>query len=169
MDKLKDGKPINPRDGAAIEINGLVYSTIDFLDSLSKTGRYPFFSVYLANGAEYTFEEWKNKLKNSFEKLFWIPKDLVSDYIRPELVGISGIYKDTVGSKLEQAEYQFRPNQYIAMAVAPYLFTPRHAKAALKNGLKYLFSRHEDGQIGIKTLYSQDPSDPSTFAHNGAE
>jgi glycogen debranching enzyme len=44
-----------------------------------------------------------------------------------------GIYKDTLGSKTEWADYQLRPNQVVAMVVAPDLFQPGHARTALQN------------------------------------
>lgn len=70
MDKLKNGSPINPRDGATVEITGLLYSTLVFLDNLNKEEKYPYLSVSLSNDEELTFFEWKNRLKYSFEKLF---------------------------------------------------------------------------------------------------
>jgi glycogen debranching enzyme len=42
-----------------------------------------------------------------------------------------GIYKDVIGCSNPACEYQFRPNFTIAMAVAPEMFNPEHAKFAL--------------------------------------
>jgi hypothetical protein len=57
-----------------------------------------------------------------------------TDKITPELVSRRGIYKDTIGSPATHvwAEYQLRPNQCVAMAVAPELFPPHNALSALK-------------------------------------
>ena len=42
-----------------------------------------------------------------------------------------GIYKDLYQSSDEWRNYQCRPNQVVAMAVAPELFTPKFAREAL--------------------------------------
>lgn len=44
-----------------------------------------------------------------------------------------GIYKDTLGSAQPWGDFRLRPNQCIAMVVAPELFDPEHARIALDN------------------------------------
>lgn len=44
-----------------------------------------------------------------------------------------GIYKDTFGGQQPWADYRLRPNQCVAMVVAPELFDPEHARIALRN------------------------------------
>lgn len=57
------------------------------------------------------------------------------------------------------------------MAVAPDLFDIKHAKSALKQGLKYLCNDLEIGQVGIKTLNidSNSQTDELIHVHNGGE
>lgn len=73
--------------------------------------------------------------------------------INSQLANRRGIYKDVYGSSSDRewADYQFRPNFPIAMAVAPELFEEIHALGALKIADKLL-----RGPLGMKTL---DPSD----------
>lgn len=60
--------------------------------------------------------------------------------IDSKLVHKRGIYKDTYRSSISYADYQLRPNQCIAMAVAPDLFPVEHARIALRMIESYLLS-----------------------------
>jgi glycogen debranching enzyme len=66
-------------------------------------------------------------------------------------VGVRGIYKDTVGAPSEFADYQFRPNVAIAMAVARELFDAVHAVKCLN-----LVEERLMGRVGMKTIDSSD-------------
>ena len=97
------------------------------------------------------------KLKDNFEKHFWIEKKNEINNktnIEGSSIFIEEIYKDVVNSSNHSSENQFRPNFIIAMALAPDLFTPSRALIALKNVEKHLLV--ENG-LGIRTLSQNDP------------
>ncbi|KAI9459032.1 glycoside hydrolase family 13 protein [Russula earlei] len=166
MDKMGEslkagtkGVPGTPRDGAPIEITGLLKSTLRWLDELSSRGRFPFEGVEArVDGKQrlVTYREWDDLIQSSFEKLYYVPLDPSQDKeyeINPALVNRRGIYKDVFGSGSgrEWSDYQFRSNFPIAMTVAPELFDPEHALSALKLADEVL-----RGPLGMKTL---DPND----------
>lgn len=166
MDKMGEsgkagtkGVPGTPRDGAPIEITGLLKSTLRWLDNLSSTGAFPFEGVEAEVDGKrrlVTYREWNDLIQDSFERSYYVPLDPSKDKeysIDPTLVNRRGIYKDVVGSGpgREWSNYQFRPNFPIAMTVAPELFDPEHALVALKLADEVL-----RGPLGMKTL---DPSD----------
>ena len=60
-----DGVPSSPRDGAAVEITGLLYSTLAWLTSLDGTSApytFPQTAVTLSDGALYPLTTWKAAL-----------------------------------------------------------------------------------------------------------
>ncbi|KAH8832592.1 glycoside hydrolase family 13 protein [Flagelloscypha sp. PMI_526] len=147
MDKMGEsvkagtkGQPGTPRDGAPVEITGLLQSTLRWLHGLSTSGKFPFKGVQAkVNGQErlVTYKEWSDLLLKSFETYYYIPIDPANDHkykLNPALANRRGIYKDVYGSGpgREWSDYQFRPNFPIAMTVAPELFNPHHALEALK-------------------------------------
>lgn len=163
MDKMGEsdeaqnrGIPATPRDGAAIELVGLLKTTVRWLSTLSKksTTTYPYEGVELKNGDYFTYEEWDRKIQDNFEKYFYIPIEPSRDDeydIQKKMVHRRGIYKDTHGSYHVWTDYQLRPNMLIAMVVAPELFDSTNAVRALKMVEKNLL-----GKLGMKTL---DPKD----------
>ncbi|EGN96521.1 glycoside hydrolase family 13 protein [Serpula lacrymans var. lacrymans S7.3] len=166
MDKMGEsqkagtkGVPGTPRDGAPIEITGLLKSTLRWLDKLSQAGNFPFKGVNAdINGKEkfVTYKEWNDLIQSSFEKCYYVPLESIEDVkysINPSIVNRRGIYKDVYGSGSgrEWSDYQFRANFPIAMAVAPELFDQQHALHALQLADKILRS-----PLGMKTL---DPND----------
>ncbi|KAF8584023.1 glycoside hydrolase family 133 protein [Ramaria rubella] len=166
MDKMGEsvkagtkGTPGTPRDGAPIEITGLLKSTLRWLNNLSTKGSFPFKGVQTNINDQYrlvTYKEWNDLIQSAFERNYYIPHDPAEDInyvVHSALVNRRGIYKDVFGSGQdhEWADYQLRPNFPIAMAVAPELFHPQHALTALKIVDKVLRS-----PLGMKTL---DPSD----------
>ncbi|KAL1753858.1 glycoside hydrolase family 13 protein [Schizophyllum commune] len=166
MDKMGEseragtkGKPGTPRDGAPVEITGLLKSTLRWLAKLSASGKFPFKGVDATINGQKTFvtyKAWSDLIQESFEKCYYVPTDPAQDShynIKTSLVNRRGIYKDVYGSGVgrEWSDYQLRCNFPIAMTVAPELFDPHHALGALKIADKVLRA-----PLGMKTL---DPAD----------
>ncbi|KIW84549.1 glycogen debranching enzyme [Fonsecaea pedrosoi CBS 271.37] len=161
MDKMGEseragskGVPGTPRDGAAVEITGLLYSALRWVGHLHEAGNYPWSGVETDSGEKISFIEWADRIRANFEKCYWIPvnpKDDIDDDVDPKIINRRGIYKDLYKSGKEYEDYQLRPNFPIAMVVAPDLFTPERALHALKVADDVL-----RGPTGMATL---DPSD----------
>lgn len=100
-----------PRDGAAIEITGLLYSTLKWVAVLSKEKKYQWSSVKKSDGAEITFVAWAGLIKDNFERCYYIPKDPKDDdkyVIKANTVNRRGIYKDLFGGVRVYEDYQLR-------------------------------------------------------------
>lgn len=162
MDKMGEsekagskGVPGTPRDGAAVEITGMLYSTLKWVDELHRKGLYKYDSVKIhRNKDTVTFKDWAKKIKDNFERCYYVPTDAGEDKqydVNPKVVNRRGIYKDLHKSGKEYEDYQLRPNFPIAMTVAPDLFNVDHALNALAVADKAL-----RGPLGMATL---DPSD----------
>ncbi|MBW0479917.1 hypothetical protein O181_019632 [Austropuccinia psidii MF-1] len=162
MDKMGEsekagnkGFPGTPRDGAPIEITGLLYSTLRWAEELTKKGRLSGDGVQAnvdGKKMKISYGEWANKIERSFEKCYWIPLDPDDDQaflINPQLITRRGVYKDVYGTPDDRAhaDYQLRPNFAIAMAIAPKLFTPAKALIALNIVRDALI-----GPLGMRTL-----------------
>ena len=166
---LNRGEPATPRDGAAIEIVALVHSAASWLAAthVNSPEHFPFSSVSVRNDAGFDtplrYDEWAGRIAANFERSFFVPVSAASDdsfRIRRDWVNKRGIYKDTVGSSAGWADYALRPNALVAMVVAPSLFTPSRADAALCAIERALLGG--DAQLGVKTL------DPDDWAFRGA-
>ena len=161
MDKMGEsekagnkGVPGTPRDGAAVEITGLLYSTLSWLQRMRGEDKYKYDKVMTAAGETVTFKDWAKKIKDNFERCYYVPVDPSEDKhhdIEPSIVNRRGIYKDCYKSGKLYEDYQLRPNFPIAMTVAADLFDPSHAFTALE-----LADRVLRGPTGMATL---DPSD----------
>ncbi|KAF2456675.1 hypothetical protein BDY21DRAFT_345776 [Lineolata rhizophorae] len=163
MDKMGEsekaankGVPGTPRDGAAIEITGILYSTLCWLDKMNKAGKYKYNGVTMGGDSKsaITFADWAAKIKDNFERCYYVPRDPAHDAdfdVNSPIVNRRGIYKDLYRSGKEYEDYQLRPNFPIAMSVAPGLFTPARALQALAAADAAL-----RGPTGMATL---DPSD----------
>lgn len=156
-DKAKNrGIPASPRDGADVEIIGLLRSCLRFLSEMREQEVFPYDGVLLADQSSLTYKKWAELIDSNFERHFWIPNDM-ADYskylVDSKLINSKGIYKDVFNSSDPYHEYMFRPNFLIAMAVAPEMFTPQHAQIALENVESGLF---EKGSLGLKTLHPAD-------------
>lgn len=161
MDKMGEsekagnkGVPGTPRDGAAVEITGMLYSTLVWVDRLNKAGKYKYSDVSIGDGKRITFADWAAKIKDNFERCYYVPRDPSADErydVNSSIVNRRGIYKDLYRSGKEYEDYQLRPNYTIAMCVAPDLFEPDHALYAV-----WMMDKHLRGPTGMATL---DPSD----------
>jgi glycogen debranching enzyme len=161
MDKMGEsekagskGHPGTPRDGAAVEITGLLYSSLDWVSKLHQQGVYKHSGVRLDSGEEITFENWASRIKGSFERCYYVPLDPREDSqydVDPKVLHRRGIYKDLYRSGKPFEDYQLRPNFPIAMTVATDLFDPQKALRAL-----YLVDTVLRGPTGMATL---DPED----------
>ncbi|KAF2810531.1 glycogen debranching enzyme [Mytilinidion resinicola] len=162
MDKMGEsvragskGVPGTPRDGAAVEITGMLYSTLAWVDQLRQEGKYKYDGVSIDGGDKIvSFKDWAAKIKANFEKNYYIPLDASKDSeydVNTSIINRRGIYKDLYRSGKEYEDYQLRPNFPVAMSVAPDLFDPEHALHALSMADKVLL-----GPQGMATL---DPSD----------
>jgi glycogen debranching enzyme len=161
MDKMGEsakahnkGHPGTSRDGAPVEITGLLYSALKWCGQLKAAGQYKYDGVTTSKGKLITYEAWAQKIKDNFEHCYYIPANEAewTKYdVNPKIVNRRGIYKDVYRGKKEYRDYQLRPNYPIAMCVAPDLFDPKHALGALEVADKYLL-----GPRGMATL---DPSD----------
>ncbi|TXT04967.1 hypothetical protein VHUM_03787 [Vanrija humicola] len=153
------GLPATPRDGAPIEITGLLKSTLSWLAKLSEKGKFPFEGVHATvrgQKAFITYKQWADLIQSSFEKHYFVPVDPAEDdqfVINKGLVNRRGMYKDVYGTPKDRewSDYQLRCNFTLPMVVAPELFTPSRAIAALRLADKVIRS-----PLGMKTL---DPSD----------
>lgn len=161
MDKMGEsekagskGVPGTPRDGAAIEITGLVYSALTWVAGLGASGKYEPKGVDVGDGKTISFTDWASRIKESFERCYYVPLKADEDAkynVDSSLVNRRGIYKDLYKSGKPYEDYQLRPNFPIAMTVAPDLFTPSNALQALA-----LADSTIVGPTGVATL---DPSD----------
>ncbi|TDL23784.1 glycoside hydrolase family 13 protein [Rickenella mellea] len=172
MDKMGEseragtkGVPGTPRDGAPIEITGLLKSTLRWLEELSTAGKFPFKGVEAEMDGKkrlVTYKEWGSLLQTSFENCYYVPLEPADDakyHVNSSIINRRGIYKDVFGSGKgrEWSDYQLRPNFPIAMTVAPELFDKDHALEALKLADKILRA-----PLGMKTL---DPIDSQYRPH----
>ncbi|KAL4916087.1 hypothetical protein BDW62DRAFT_187173 [Aspergillus aurantiobrunneus] len=148
------GVPGTPRDGAAIEITGLLYSALTWVTSLNEQGIYPYDKVEIGGGKSITFKHWATKIRNNFERCYYIPQDPKEDCqydVDSGVINRRGIYKDLYRSGKPYEDYQLRSNFPIVMVVSPELFDPSKALAALALADSVLA-----GPMGMATL---DPSD----------
>lgn len=161
MDKMGEsekagskGVPGTSRDGAPVEITGLLYSTLKWVEALSQKGQYKYSGVSVKGDDVVTFKSWAQKIRDNFERCYYVPTDASEDSkydVDSKVVNRRGIYKDVYRCSKEYRDYQLRPNFPIAMTVAPDLFDPKHALQALLVADEALL-----GPQGMATL---DPSD----------
>ncbi|KAG4305123.1 hypothetical protein PORY_001293 [Pneumocystis oryctolagi] len=164
MDKMGEsskagnkGVPGTPRDGAAIEISGMLKSTLRWINELQRKNIYKWHSVNIEENGELkeiTFVEWEKKIQENFEFCYYIPLDPEEDFkydVNLSMINRRGIYKDVYRSNKEYEDYQLRPNFAVAMVVAPELFTFRYAIQTIEIADSVI-----RGPMGMLTL---DPSD----------
>ncbi|KAF2159087.1 glycoside hydrolase family 133 protein [Zasmidium cellare ATCC 36951] len=161
MDKMGDstkannkGHPGTSRDGAPVEITGLLYSALKWVDGLKSAGKFKYDGITTSDGNHISYGAWAAKIRDNFEHHYYVPADSSqwpSYDVNPSIINRRGIYKDVHRCSKEYRDYQLRPNFPIAMTVAPDLFDPAHALGALEIADKYL-----RGPTGMATL---DPGD----------
>lgn len=161
MDKMGEsenagnkGYPGTPRDGAPIELTALLYSTLMWVFQLHIDSNYRWSSVKKANDQTISFEDWAMKIRQRFEKCYYVPVNPEDDAqydVDSSIINRRGIYKDLHRSGKPYEDYQLRANFPIAMTVAPELFNPDYALRALEIADTVI-----RGPTGIATL---DPSD----------
>jgi glycogen debranching enzyme len=153
------GVPATPRDGADVEIIGILYSVLNFFSNLNNLFPhvYPFKSIKLKDDSTFSYYEWSLLIKDNFESNFFVTSSL-----NDTLVNKRNIYKDYIShpgnNNNRFANYQLRPNFLIAMAVSPELFTKENALKALDLAEKYLLVPNG---MGVRTL------DPEDKQYNG--
>lgn len=125
--KYQTWRKDSPRDGAPIEVISILYRVLVYFSSNSS-----FPQAVSTQSGKLLLGSWVELIKNSFEDLYWIPSKGYSIYIRPELVTVSGVYKNCVGCKDEPQEYKCCPSLFIAMAISPDLFSIDSAIKCLK-------------------------------------
>lgn len=151
------GFPGTPRDGAAIEITGLLFSALRWVSSLCEANLYEPDGVEMGTygGKKIGFGAWAELIQTNFERCYHVPLSSADDAhydLDPRIVNHRGIYKDLYRSGKSYEDYQLRPNFAIALTVAPSLFKyPQRALHALALADKVL-----RGPLGMATL---DPSD----------
>lgn len=114
------GVPTTPRDGSAIEIVGLQYAGLRFLQKLAESQLLPYDSVERVGKSggktHWTLKKWADLIQTNFEKEFYVTTDM------GELVNKVGIYKDSVGATQQWADFQLRCNFPITMVAVSYFF-----------------------------------------------
>ncbi|KAH8914418.1 glycoside hydrolase family 133 protein [Atractiella rhizophila] len=175
MDKMGEseksgskGWPATPRDGAPVEITGLVKSCLNWIVELHQNGLFRERGVTtIVHGKEkfVSYQEWRDLIQQNFERCYFIPLEETEDAkysIDSSIVRSRGIYKDVYGTPAPRtfSDYQFRCNFPIAMALAPELFTPNHALLALRNVEDSLWG---ESQLGMKTLAKGDEMFRGTY------
>jgi glycogen debranching enzyme len=161
MDKMGEsvkagskGVPGTPRDGAAVEITGMLYSTCAWLAQLYEEGSFAHKGVKWQDGTFKSYADWADMIRANFERCYFVPHNKEDDYrydVNSSIINRRGIYKDLYKSGKEYEDYQLRPNYAIAMCVAPDLFVPEHGLHAI-----YVADKNLRGPLGMSTL---DPSD----------
>ena len=91
-------------------------------------------------GGSLSYAAWAQRLRASFDRCYYVPLDPAEDVLHGlgdssgegRFVSVRGMFRDTVGSAGGWPDFQLRPSVLVAMAVAPGLFDPAHAAAALE-------------------------------------
>lgn len=126
---------ITPRRGKPVEISALWYRACRVMQKLG--GQY-------GTGQEVAFyKELADKVEANFEQVYWYDQ---------------GGYLYDVINEFGDPDPALRPNQAIAMAVAPELVSPERRQAALAQIRAHLLTPY-----GLRTLSPEDPAYRPTF------
>jgi glycogen debranching enzyme len=145
------GIPATPRDGADVEIIGILYSILIFVVSLNNIhpNLFPYKSIKISHDKSFSFYEWSLLIKDNFESNFFVnssPYSNAKKYIYKDYISHSYVYNT-------KANYQLRPNFLVSMAISPELFTKENALRSLELVEKYLLV--PEG-LGVRTLDYED-------------
>ena len=132
---------VTPRQGKAIEINALWYNALKIMQNFAAQGDFVQDPTLEAEYARLAAQ-----VKANFERVFWY--------------AAGGYYLDVIDQN-GQPDATLRPNQAIALAVAPALFTPTRACSALDIIKQKLLT-----PFGLRTL---SPADPNYIGHYGGD
>eukprot|EP00917_Polyrhabdina_sp_WS-2016_P010692 GHVP01023520.1.p1 GENE.GHVP01023520.1~~GHVP01023520.1.p1 ORF type:complete len:1118 (-),score=168.66 GHVP01023520.1:6001-9354(-) len=157
------GVPATPRDGCAIEIAGLVKSTVRWLSQIEKHLQSNTIRVS-AQGDEMTFNRWNSILEGRLRKVFWIPKESTNDinyFVDDRLINHRGMWKDTYKASDLSSDYKLRPNFCVATCVAPEAFPYEETLIGIQTAQQCLLDG--DSQLGIKTLSKSYPEYNGTY------
>lgn len=126
MDKLGSwnaagnlGVPATPRDGAPIELTGLIHMALSFVIDLNAKGH---FEWKEAKGLPYS--HWKKAIEESFEREYWD-----EDH---------GVLRDTVRGEKPVEQSFLRSNVLVALTVAPDLLSIEKTKRCIENVERWL-------------------------------
>ncbi|CAJ0919676.1 unnamed protein product, partial [Mesorhabditis belari] len=144
------GHPATPRDGAAVEIQGLAVAVLNQMETWAQSRKIATLGV--SDGeSKWSWGEWSKRITSNFRKCFYIEENCADKFVNKK-----GIIKDTFESSQGYTDYQLRPNACIAVAIAPELLPNELSWNALE-----MTKQHLLGPLGIKTLDSSD------WAYNG--
>jgi glycogen debranching enzyme len=154
------GNPATPRNGSAVELVGLCFSTVDWLAKLVSEGKYPFQGVEAEKELEdgkkqklkWTWKDWAVKIRANFDDYFYMHDE--PDRDKPHQkhrLFVRGLYQDSLNSFPAWADFQARCNYFITLSVAPELVNVEYALRSLERGAELL-----EGPLGMRTLSSHD-------------
>ena len=97
-----------PRDGSAVELVALQFSTLSWLQTLHEQGHYRYDGIEVIvekKREKWTFKEWCRKIQEAFEPSFFLktPQDVY--------------YKDTYHPEEIPSDSELRPN-YVRMSIS---------------------------------------------------
>ncbi|KAE9549903.1 hypothetical protein FO519_006887 [Halicephalobus sp. NKZ332] len=146
------GIPATPRDGAAVELQGLGIFVAEKLSEFHEKGLYPYSGLSdEEKNIHWSWKEWASRLRTNFKKYFYVRDDDNSEFVFRR-----GIIKDSVGASDGFPDYQLRPNFAITLALVPDVLTVEESWSALETASEVLLST-----LGIKTL------DPKDWGYDG--
>lgn len=123
---------VTPRWGKAIEINALWYNALKIMRDFTKH-----FDFAADVNLQNEYSRLAAQVQQNFEKTFWYEK--------------GGYFYDVIEPD-GTPDASLRPNQAIALGVAPELVSPEKARAALQKVKEKLFT-----PVGLRSLSPDDP------------
>lgn len=103
------GLPSSPRDGAAVELQGLALFVAERLDNLHSTGHFKF-DALIDKERRWTWRDWARKIRENFATKFFVEEGCSDKFVNRR-----NIVKDSFGSSHGYTDYQLRPNFCITL------------------------------------------------------